>query len=338
VKLIKNTGDNRVIDEVRAGLGPQSKLDIATPTFSLFAFGEVRELLKDIARCRLLIPTLPSSEPQLLGSDADRPFRNHLNTGSLARQLASWIDKKVDLRGAPMTLPQSLLAVGNGADVPVRVLTGHCAFTTDGLGLTPGNQFSLIQCAESNDECAVLSAWFDSLWDSLSVTPDAKNAFLTRLRELTDQRAPSLVYFLILFHLFKDLGDELDEERIVKSATGIRSTIVWKKLFKFQRDGVVGAIDKLERHGGCIIADSVGLGKTFEALAIIKYYELRNDRVLVACNSRFASTMFDLTLLSVRFSENLHYRFNCYRPLGGEAYTLLKEGNAYPKQLYFDQL
>jgi hypothetical protein len=78
----------------------------------------------------------------------------------------------------------------------------------------------------------------------------------------------------------------VDEDRIVKSATGIRNTVVWKKLYKFQRDGVVGAIDKLERFGGCIIADSVGLGKTFEALAIIKYHELRNDRVLVLCPKR----------------------------------------------------
>ena len=101
-----------------------------------------------------------------------------------------------------------------------------------------------------------------------------------------DPKAPSLIYYLTLFHVFKDLGDELDEERIVKSATGIRNTTVWKKLYKFQRDGVVGAIDKLERLGGCIIADSVGLGKTFEALAIIKYYELRNDRVLVLVPKR----------------------------------------------------
>ena len=94
------------------------------------------------------------------------------------------------------------------------------------------------------------------------------------------------VYFQILYQMFKDLGDELDEERIIKSATGIRNTVVWKKLFHFQRDGVTGAIDKLERIGGCIIADSIGLGKTFEALAVIKYYELRNDRVLVLCPKR----------------------------------------------------
>lgn len=99
-------------------------------------------------------------------------------------------------------------------------------------------------------------------------------------------RAPFTLYAAILNHLFGERGDEMDEERIVKSATGIRNTVVWKKLFKFQRDGVVGAIDKLARFGGCIIADSVGLGKTFEALAVIKYHELRNDRVLVLAPKR----------------------------------------------------
>ena len=94
------------------------------------------------------------------------------------------------------------------------------------------------------------------------------------------------IYALILHHLFRTQDDELNEEQVVKSATGIRNTSVWNKLFKFQRDGVVGAIDKLNRFGGCIIADSVGLGKTFEALAVIKYHELRNDRVLVLCPKR----------------------------------------------------
>ena len=113
-----------------------------------------------------------------------------------------------------------------------------------------------------------------------------RDSLIACLKGLFEHKGPSLIYFLILFHLFKDLGEELDEDRIIKSATGVRNTTIWKKLFKFQRDGVIGAIDKLERLGGCIIADSVGLGKTFEALAIIKYYELRNDRVLVLCPKR----------------------------------------------------
>jgi hypothetical protein len=131
-----------------------------------------------------------------------------------------------------------------------------------------------------------LGSWFTNLWNSLPASDEHKTAFLKRLQELAVHRPPALIYYLTLYHVFKDLGDELDEERVVKSATGIRNTTVWKKLYKFQRDGVVGSIDKLERLGGCIIADSVGLGKTFEALAIIKYYELRNDRVLVLVPKR----------------------------------------------------
>ncbi len=128
--------------------------------------------------------------------------------------------------------------------------------------------------------------WFTALWDGLPASAPTDHALVTRLAELVKHMAPSAVYYLTLYHLFKDLGEALDEERIVKSATGIRNAVVWRKLFKFQRDGVIGALDKLERLGGCIIADSVGLGKTFEALAIIKYYELRNDRVLVLVPKR----------------------------------------------------
>ena len=183
-------------------------------------------------------------------------------------------------------IPQSTLGVGSAEFRPIRVITGTCSFTTEGLGITPSNDLSLVQVAESAEECALLGGWFTALWNSLPASAEPKQLLLERLKELAGHRAPSLIYFLTLYHLFKDLGGELDEERIVKSATGIRNTAVWKKLYKFQRDGVIGAIDKLERFGGCIIADSVGLGKTFEALAIIKYYELRNDRVLVLVPKR----------------------------------------------------
>ena len=130
-------------------------------------------------------------------------------------------------------------------------------------------------------------------WSALQADPAAKAALIAQLEGLGAYRSPYDVYALVLFHLFANRGEALDEEQIVKSATGIRSTVVWKKLFKFQRDGVVGALDKLNRYGGCIIADSVGLGKTFEALAIIKYHELRNDRVLVLCPKRLRDNWND---------------------------------------------
>ena len=222
----------------------------------------------------------------LTGNEADRPFRNRLQIRWLAKQCADWISNKAELRSTSGNLPQSTLIANHSDHAFRRVITGNCSFTSDGLGLTPGNQFSLIQCSENIDECNILGSWFSALWSSLPSSPETKNVLLARLNDLVEHKSPALIYYLILYHLFKDAGDELDEEKIVKTATGIRNTIVWKKLFKFQRDGVIGAIDKLERFGGCIIADSVGFGKTFEALAIMKYYELRNDRVLVLCPKR----------------------------------------------------
>ena len=238
-------------------------------------------MLANVAKCRVVLPDSQGGNLALLGGPADRPFRNQLTARWLAKLCSDWLNKKAEVRRVAGVIPQATLIAGNREGSPERVITGNCAFTTDGLGITPGNQFGLIQCSENAQECALLGSWFSELWNSLPASADGKDSLIARLRDLIEHKAPSLIYFLILFHLFKDLGQELDEDRIVKSATGIRNTNVWKKLFKFQRDGVIGAIDKLERYGGCIIADSVGLGKTFEALAIIKYYELRNDRVLV---------------------------------------------------------
>lgn len=286
MKILKNTGSDRVIDELRYSLPPSSSLSLASPTFSLFAFADLRDLLEALDSCRIVLPAIDQSDLGLTGSDADRSFRNRLELRWLARECSAWIRKKVEVRAVPALLPQSILIAGKPESETQRVITGNCPFTTEGLGVTPGNQFSLIQCSEKEEESALLGSWFTSLWNALPSSDHQKAAFLSHLQELADPKAPSLIYYLTLFQIFKDLGDELDEERIIKSATGIRNTRVWKKLYKFQRDGVVGAIDKLERLGGCIIADSVGLGKTFEALAIIKYYELRNDRVLVLVPKR----------------------------------------------------
>lgn len=286
MKLIRNSGNDRVIDDLRQCLTLQGTLDVASPAFSLFAFAELRERLAHLAKCRLVIPDLMTHDLALLGTDADRASRNRLQVRGLAQQCAAWIEAKVEVKTVPGLISQAALMIRDAEATFQRVITGHCPFTTEGLGITPGNPFSLIQAAESADECALLGGWFAGLWNSLPTSPEPKHALLERLRELISHRPPALIYFLILYHLFRESGDSLDEERIVKSATGIRAATVWKKLYKFQRDGVIGAIDKLERLGGCILADSVGLGKTFEGLAIIKYYELRNDRVLVLVPKR----------------------------------------------------
>ncbi len=285
MKIVGNTGSDRVIDLIRPYLQHGNRLDVVTPTFSLFAFAEMMETLSGLEKVRLLLPP-EESELSFLGGEADRAARNRLQTPWLARCCAEWVSEKVDLRRTHGAVPQGAAVARNSQAYPEQVILGSFALSTDGLGITPGNPLSLIQASESADEAARLSQWFDMQWGALPARPEAKAAFIETLQFLAARRDPFTLYALILNHLFRDSDGEMDEEHIVKSATGIHDTLVWKKLFKFQRDGVVGAIDKLNRFGGCIIADSVGLGKTFEALAIIKYHELRNDRVLVLAPKR----------------------------------------------------
>ena len=293
MKLIQNTGTQRVIDLMQPHLKHGNRLDCVTPSFSLYAFAEIREALSALDRVQLIVP--PDNEAlELLGTESDRAARNRLQARWLANQCAKWITEKVALRRASKGVPQGAAVMRGPGGAPAQVVLGSFAFSTSGLGLTPGNPLNLIQTSETADEAAQLAQWFDQQWSGLqgAAATDSKDysneseSVLEALQALGEHRDPFTIYTLMLHRLFQDSGDEMDEERIVKSATGIRNTVVWKKLFKFQRDGVVGAIDKLNRFGGCIIADSVGLGKTFEALAIIKYHELRNDRVLVLAPKR----------------------------------------------------
>ena len=285
MRLVNNLGTDRVIDLMRPHLNRGSQLSCVSPSLSLFAFAELREALMQLGVVNLVLPADDESL-SLLGGDGDRAARNRLQVRWLARMCAKWLTEKVELRRANGSVPQGAVVLSNSEAVPQQVVLGSFAFSTDGLGLTPGNPLNLIQATESPDQAARLAAWFDQQWSALRARPEGRENLIQMLQTIGEHRAPFMLYTLILHHMFRDRGDEMDEERIVKSATGIRNTVVWKKLFKFQRDGVVGAIDKLTRFGGCIIADSVGLGKTFEALAVIKYHELRNDRVLVLVPKR----------------------------------------------------
>ncbi|MCY4319145.1 MAG: helicase-related protein [Alphaproteobacteria bacterium] len=285
MRIVSNSGTDRVVDIVRSRLGAGHRVDFASRVLSLFAFGELAGDLGRLAGVRLVLPP-DDAELELPGSDADRAARNRLLGRWLAGRFAAWIDKTVEVRRAKGPVPQGAIVLRNGDSRAEQALLGSFSFSTDGLGLSPGNPLNLIQASETAEESERLGAWFDAQWFGLPDDGAAKSDLVGALRRLAAHRAPSSIYALILHHLFQSEDGALDEERIVRSATGIRDTEVWKRLFKFQRDGVVGAIDKLERFGGCIVADSVGLGKTFEALAIIKYHELRNDRVLVLCPKR----------------------------------------------------
>lgn len=230
----------------------------------------------------LILSKLDLLQSELLGSAADRARRNALDLRATANDLVDWL-ASAELRAAAGRLPQSAILV-EASDSSIG-LVGACPPTSEGLGLAPGDPFNLVHLAEGA-EAAPLRAWFDDQWRALSGPSRMGDNFVQMLKGLGQRRSAAEIYLRLLGALFGEMGEGLDEERIVKSATGIRDTVVWNKLYRFQRDGVIGAIDKLQRFGGCILADSVGLGKTFEALAVIKYHELRNDRVLVLCPKR----------------------------------------------------
>ena len=289
MKLIPNAGSDRVIDIIQPYLKPGNQLSSVSPSLSLHAFAEIREALLALDNVQLILSP-DETALEFLGAEADRAARNRLQMRWLANQCAKWLAGNVELRRALGPVPQGAIVMRRPDATPVQAVIGSLALSTSGLGLAPGNPMSLIQASESADEAAQLARWFDQHWASLQGhsgnSSNGRDTLIEALQTIGEHRDPFTIYSLVLHHLFRDSGEEMDEEHIVKSATGIRNTLVWKKLFKFQRDGVVGAIDKLNRFGGCIIADSVGLGKTFEALAIIKYHELRNDRVLVLAPKR----------------------------------------------------
>lgn len=256
-----------------------------TADLSIMAAEELAPMFSSVLQWRIILPK-DITPTNLLGTDADRARRNRLQSRWMARKYIAWFANTVQLRCATTPIPQGMLIVRDAEGNPLAALSGAVALTTDGLGLAPGNPMAFTSETDDVQHLKSWVSWFEDQWSTLpQPSVDSPNV-LDSLNELVTIYDPQLVYNLILHHLLSGTSGELDEDRIVNADTGIRNTTVWKKLYKFQRDGVVGGIDKLNRYGGCIIADSVGLGKTFEALAIIKYHELRNDRVLVLCPKR----------------------------------------------------
>lgn len=215
----------------------------------------------------------------LAGSPNDRLRRSRLRLRAQCISLAN-ILADAEIRQSSLPLAQSLL-IG-----PTEALLGNCALTTAGIGLAPQDTLGFTQAASDPDEVEQFRKWFQDHWSLAIPDGEAVRALLDAVADTAGERDCGSIYLQALFHLFSEMEEATDEDRIVDPATGIRETAIWSKLYRFQRDGVIGAIDKLQRFGGCILADSVGLGKTFEALAVIKYFELRNARVLVLAPKR----------------------------------------------------
>ncbi len=288
--LLDNKKNGKVGDALKENLQSGAHLSIISDLFSIYGFESLKKELNQIEKVRLLFSQIETSNEGafnfqgLNGDEFERRFKNRLNQTQIATECATWLAKKADLKvvNNPQILNQNLFHIQKNNSDAIAI-QGSSHFTTSGFGFSESDKFDMNMCLTETNSTADLLDWFDSIWNNAEVVKDIKEIILNELNRLIEDQPPEFIYFLTLFNLFKDFLEDLDEENIIKTKTGFKESLVWNKLYKFQCDGVMGAIDKLEKYNGCIIADSVGLGKTFEALAVIKYYELRNDRVLVLC-------------------------------------------------------
>ena len=269
------------IDNLRNHLTGASRVDSLSESFSIFVYEALREQLAEVD-LRLLLWDASLDDHPLNGLDHEHLQRARLDQHRVARECLAWAEEHVTAR----TLNRRTRDTWVTVDGPFPYTVNGAGMEAESLGLVASGMLHFPQEFTDSNQVAAISKQFERLWPDETSTCDVQGHFLDALRRLLADNAPESVYLRILTSLFKDFIDEAGDETADRGRTGFYDTQVWKKLYRFQRDGVLGAIEKLERHNGCIIADSVGLGKTFEALAVIKYYELRNDRVLVLAPKR----------------------------------------------------
>lgn len=288
---------HRVVDELKEELNKGSKLSIISAYFTIYAYAELKKELSKIENMRFIFtePTFVHKEQELIreyyiernpekkisGNEFEIKLRNEMKQAAIAKECAQWLEKKAEIKSLRQANPAQprLVYIENSEDSVS--INGTVDFTSDGLGITPSNRLDSNMCLYGKDNTISFLQDFNELWEDDTAVQDIKDKVLEQMKVLYKENTPEFIYFVTLYNIFNNYLDELTEDNIVKSRTGFKETLVWNKLYKFQKDGVMGAIDKIEKYNGCIIADSVGLGKTFTALAVMKYYELRNDRVLV---------------------------------------------------------
>ena len=288
-----NASRGKTVDFLKAHLMEGTHLSIVSAYFTVQAYAALKDSLDQIDRLRFLF-----GEPRFIRNiDPERSERkqfgltefglqlsNQIAQRAAARACAEWIREKVEIRSVREQglLHGKLYHIENkGVD---EALVGSSNFTVHGLGLArERNNIELNLVVNDNRDRRDLKAWFDELWDNPQLVSDVRDDVLRDLERLHANNAPAFIYYLTLYHLFKDeLEGKRETDRRLRETTLLES-LIWRKLFEFQKDGAKGAINKLLHFNGCILADSVGLGKTFEALAVIKYFESRNERVLVLC-------------------------------------------------------
>ena len=301
MELINNT-TKTLRDDLAVEIKQGSRLSVAAACFSIYAFQELKKELQGIDELRFIftsptfttekakkektefyIPRL-SRERSLYGTEFEVKLRNELTQKAIAKECAEWIRKKVTFKSNVTN--ENMMGFINLDDKNYMPING---FTTVDLGCERGNNaYNMVQKTEVPFSTAYIDL-FDNLWNDTSKLQEVTDEVIENITAAYNENSPDFIYFVTLYNIFSEFLEDVSEDHLPNEATGFKESKIWSMLYNFQKDAVLAIISKLEKYNGCILADSVGLGKTFTALAVIKYYENRNKSVLVLCPKKLTN-------------------------------------------------
>ena len=282
-------------DFLKSKIEDGSSLSIVSAYFTIHAFQALKKSLIKIEELRFLYGEprfIKSLDPEktdkkafkIEGEAEGLKFEDQLKQNWVAKECAAWIREKVQIQSiqkSNLMHAKMYHIANNGVE---DAIIGSSNFTVRGLGMSAtDNNIELNLEVDDKRDLRDVKSWFDEIWDDKELVKDVKDEVLLYLEQLYQNNAPEFIYYKTLYHIFERFLGEQEKSGLLAEDVQLVDTVIWNTLFEFQKDAVKGAINKIRQHNGCIIADSVGLGKTFEALAIIKYFELLNNRVLVLC-------------------------------------------------------
>ncbi len=299
VKSFFDNINNKVVDDLRVSIKEGSKLSIASACFSIYAFEELKAQLKDIEELRFIF-TAPSfisdkeskqrrefyiprldRERALYGSEFEVKLRNQMTQKAIAIECAEWIRKKVKFKSNTTSANMQGFINIEGDEPATYTPVG--GFTTTDLGCERGNNICNFVIKVEAENSKQYLRMFNELWSDKEQFADVTEQIIDNISNIYKENSPEFIYFVTLYNIFNEFLEDISEDVLPNEATGFKDSQIWNKLYDFQKDAALAIINKLEKYNGCILADSVGLGKTFTALAVIKYYENRNKSVLVLC-------------------------------------------------------